>query len=90
MYRPSALAISGLFADLPFSFLRVLIFSLIIYFMSGLVSAAGTFFTFFIVIYVTFLALSALFKIFGTVCRSYDLAARLVSTLRFYVLMMTR
>jgi len=78
-YRPASLSLAQLAADIPFSFPRILIFSIILYFMTGLARTAGAFFTFFIVIYVTFLAMTSLFRVFGTVCQSFDVAARLAS-----------
>ncbi|CAD6982083.1 unnamed protein product, partial [Tilletia controversa] len=78
-YRPASLSLAQLCAEIPFSFPRILIFSIILYFMTGLVREAGAFFAFFITVYVTFLAMTALFRIFGTVCQSYDVAARLAS-----------
>ncbi|KAE8190687.1 hypothetical protein CF336_g5197, partial [Tilletia laevis] len=80
-YRPASLSLAQLCADIPFSFPRILIFSIILYFMTGLVREAGAFFAFFITVYVTFLAMTALFRIFGTVCQSYDVAARLASVI---------
>ncbi|CAD6951921.1 unnamed protein product [Tilletia caries] len=78
-YRPASLSLAQLCAEIPFSFPRILIFSIILYFMTGLVREAGAFFAFFITVYITFLAMTALFRIFGTVCQSYDVAARLAS-----------
>ncbi|KAN0064189.1 ATP-binding cassette transporter snq2 [Thecaphora frezii] len=78
-YRPSALSLAQMLSDIPLSFFRVLIFGIILYFMSGLRRTAGAFFTFFIITYFTYLAMSALFRIFGTVCRDYNVAARLAA-----------
>ncbi len=36
MYRPSATALANTIADLPFSAVRVLIFNIIVYFMTNL------------------------------------------------------
>jgi len=47
-YRPSALIISQLLADLPTGVPRVFLFSLVIFFMAGLRQTAGSFFTYFI------------------------------------------
>ncbi|KAK0545285.1 ATP-binding cassette transporter snq2 [Tilletia horrida] len=78
-YRPSALSLAQLAADIPFSLPRILIFSIILYFMCGLARTAGAFFAFFATVYVTFMAMNSLFRVFGTVCQSYDVAARLAS-----------
>ncbi len=50
-YRPSALSLAQLFADIPLSVSRILLFSIILYFMAGLQRTAGAFFTFFIIVY---------------------------------------
>lgn len=45
-YRPAAIAIANTVADVPFSAARVLIYDIIIYFMSHLNRSAGGFFTY--------------------------------------------
>jgi ATP-binding cassette, subfamily G (WHITE), member 2, SNQ2 len=49
--------------------------------MAGLVRTAGAFFTFYLMVYTTFLAMTAFFRLIGTTCRSYDVAARLAAFL---------
>ena len=49
-HRPSALWIAQILVDLVFSATQILVFSIIVYFMCGLVRDAGAFFTFYIVI----------------------------------------
>ncbi len=78
-YRPSALSLAQLLADIPLSISRIFLFSIILYFMAGLRRTGGAFFTFFIFVYVGYLAMAALFRLFGTVCKSYDVAARLAA-----------
>ena len=46
LYRPAAIAIANTLADIPFSAVRILIYNIIIYFMSGLKRSAGGFFTY--------------------------------------------
>ncbi|KAJ3509385.1 hypothetical protein NLJ89_g5251 [Agrocybe chaxingu] len=46
LYRPSAIAVANTLADLPFSAVRILVFNIIVYFMSGLHRSAGFFRTF--------------------------------------------
>lgn len=45
-YRPAAVAIANTIADIPFSAIRVLIYNIIIYFMSRLARNPGGFFTY--------------------------------------------
>lgn len=80
-YRPAALSLAQLFSDIPLSLGRVILFSIILYFMAGLERSAGAFFTFFLFVYFGYLAMSALFRLFGTVCKSYDVAARLAAVI---------
>jgi ABC-type multidrug transport system permease subunit len=62
-YRGSALSVAQTITDLPLSSARVLLFSIIIYFMCGLDRNAGAFFTFYLFIYITFLAMTAFFRL---------------------------
>ncbi|KAG6874373.1 hypothetical protein C0995_015109 [Termitomyces sp. Mi166 len=77
MYRPSAIALANTLSDLPFSALRVLIFNLIVYFLSGLYSSAGAFFTFHLLNYIAYLSMQGFFRTFGLICSNFDSAFRL-------------
>ena len=77
MYRPSAISLGNTLADLPFSATRVLIFNIIIYFLSGMHRSAGAFFTFHLFIYVGFLSMQGFFRTFGLICVNFDSAFRL-------------
>ena len=46
MYRPAATVIANTLAGLPFSIVRITVYNIIIYFMTGLHRSAGAFFTF--------------------------------------------
>ncbi|KAK0537618.1 ATP-binding cassette transporter snq2 [Tilletia horrida] len=78
-FRPSALSVAQLFADIPFSFPRVLLFVICAYFIAGLRGDAGAFFTFFLIVYTLFLTLVCCFKIFAAICKTYDVAARMAT-----------
>ncbi|KAI9610870.1 hypothetical protein H4Q26_008714 [Puccinia striiformis f. sp. tritici PST-130] len=56
-------------------------FSLNLYMMAGLTRDGGAFFTYFIIVYFTFLALSAFFRFLGSISFSFDTAARMASVL---------
>jgi ATP-binding cassette, subfamily G (WHITE), member 2, SNQ2 len=75
-YRPAAYQIANALADLPFSATRVLIFNIIIYFMSHLQRSAGRFFTFHLITYTTFLAMQGFFRTVGLFFSSYHTAFR--------------
>lgn len=49
--------------------------------MAGLVSNAGAFFTFYALTLSGYFALAAFFRLLGTICSNYDVAARLASVL---------
>ncbi|KAL7416336.1 putative ATP-binding cassette transporter [Mrakia frigida] len=80
-YRPGAFAIAAAYSEIPFTLPRILIFSIIVYFMAGLATSAGAFFSFFLFVYGTFMVMTAFFRLIGTVTKSYDVAARLASIL---------
>ncbi|KAF6754266.1 ABC-transporter [Ephemerocybe angulata] len=77
LYRPSAIALANLFADLPFSALRILLFDIVVYFLSGLHNSAGGFFTFHLFSYLAYLVMQSFFRFFGLICFSFDSAFRL-------------
>ncbi|KAG5718995.1 Brefeldin A resistance protein [Termitomyces sp. T112] len=77
MYRPSAIALANTLSDLPFSASRVLIYNLVVYFLSGLHRSAGAFFTFHLLNYVAYLSMQGFFRTFGLICSNFDAAFRL-------------
>ncbi|KAI0347995.1 ABC-transporter [Trametopsis cervina] len=76
-YRPSATVIANTVADMPFSFVRITIYNIIIYFMAGLARNGGAFFTWELFSYVAFLAMQGFFRTFGLMCTNFDGAFRL-------------
>lgn len=81
LYRPAALGIASILADLPFSSTNNFLFSIIIYFMTGLARTPGAFFTFYLYVWSAYLALATFFRFLGSLCSSYDVAARLASVI---------
>ncbi|KAF8913195.1 pleiotropic drug resistance ABC transporter [Gymnopilus junonius] len=77
MYRPSAIAVANTLADMPFSALRVLLFNIIVYFMSGLHRSGGAFWTFHLFNYIAYLVMQGFFRTFGLMCFNFDSAFRL-------------
>ncbi|KIJ54162.1 hypothetical protein M422DRAFT_25123 [Sphaerobolus stellatus SS14] len=75
-YRPSAIGIANLLADLPFSAVRIFIFDVVVYFMAGLARNAGAFFIFHLFMYLTFLTMQGFFRLFGSVCTNASFALR--------------
>ncbi|KAJ9640005.1 ATP-binding cassette transporter snq2 [Coniosporium tulheliwenetii] len=86
-HRPSALWLAQIIIDLVFSAAQILVFSIIVYFMCGLVRDAGAFFIFVLMIVSTYLAMTLFFRTVGCLCPDFDVAIRLAATIiTFFVL----
>ncbi|KAK2601999.1 ATP-binding cassette transporter snq2 [Conoideocrella luteorostrata] len=75
-HRPSALWIGQIIVDQVFSATEIMIFSIIVYFMSGLVRDAGAFFTFYLMILSGNIAMTLFFRIIGCVSPDFDYAIK--------------
>ncbi|KAK6582323.1 hypothetical protein PZA11_004731 [Diplocarpon coronariae] len=80
-HRPSALWIAQIIVDLVFSAAQILIFSIIVYFMCGLVRDVGAFFTFYLVIVSGYLAMTLFFRTVGCFCPDFDYAIKFAATI---------
>lgn len=80
-HRPSALWIAQIGVDLLFSSAQILVFSIIVYFMTGLVRDAGAFFIFVLMIITGYLAMTLFFRTVGCLCPDFDVAIRLAATI---------
>jgi ATP-binding cassette subfamily G (WHITE) protein 2 (SNQ2) len=80
-HRPSALWIAQIGVDLLFSTAQIFVFSIIVYFMTGLVRDAGAFFTFVLMIVTGYLAMTLFFRTVGCLCPDFDVAIRLAATI---------
>ncbi|KAI0829168.1 ABC-2 type transporter-domain-containing protein [Hypoxylon sp. FL0890] len=86
-HRPSALWIAQIFVDTAFSAVRVLVFSIIVYFMTNLTRTAGAFFTFYLLIIVGNIAMTLYFRIIGCLSPDFDYAIKFaVVTVTLFVL----
>lgn len=86
-HRPSALWIAQIIVDTAFSAAQILLFSIIVYFMCGLVREAGAFFTFYIVILCGYLAMTLFFRTVGCLCPDFDYAIKFAATIiTFFVI----
>ncbi|KAI2466883.1 ABC-2 type transporter-domain-containing protein [Annulohypoxylon bovei var. microspora] len=86
-HRPSALWIAQIFVDTAFSAVRVLVFSIIVYFMTNLNRTAGSFFTFYLLIIVGNIAMTLYFRIIGCVSPDFDYAIKFaVVTVTLFIL----
>ncbi|KAJ5089116.1 hypothetical protein N7532_007800 [Penicillium argentinense] len=75
-YRPSALFIAQILVDTTFAIARILVFSIIVYFMCGLVLDAGAFFTFVLIILTGYVCMTVLFRTIGCFCPDFDYAMK--------------
>ena len=75
-YRPAAYQIANALADMPFSASRILIYDIIIYFMTHLHRSPGAFFTFHFINYVAFLTMQGFFRTIGLFFSNYHTAFR--------------
>ena len=76
-YRAAAYQIANTLADMPFSATRILIYDIIIYFMTHLSRSPGRFFTFHLVNYTAFLAMQGFFRTIGLLFSNYHTALRM-------------
>lgn len=75
-HRPSALWIAQIFVDQAFAASQIFIFSVITYFMAGLVRDAGAFFTYYLMILSGNIAMTLFFRIIGCVSPDFDYAIK--------------
>ena len=76
-YSPSATVIANTIADIPFTFVRVTIFNIIVYFMANLDRNGGAFFIWELFSYLAFLTMQGFFRTFGLMCSNFNMAFRL-------------
>ncbi|KHO01599.1 BMR1-like protein [Metarhizium album ARSEF 1941] len=75
-HRPSALWIGQIIVDQAFSATEIMVFSIIVYFLSGLVRDAGAFFTFYLMILSGNIAMTLVFRIIGCLSPDFDYAIK--------------
>jgi ATP-binding cassette subfamily G (WHITE) protein 2 (SNQ2) len=86
-HRPSALWIAQIVIDVIFAASQIFVFSVIVYFMCGLVRDAGAFFSFWIIIVLGYLAMTLFFRTVGCLCPDFDYALKFAAVvITFFVL----
>ncbi|KAJ5955225.1 hypothetical protein N7501_009504 [Penicillium viridicatum] len=86
-YRPSALFIAQIIVDTVFAIARILVFSIIVYFMCGLALDAGAFFIFVLIILEGYVTMTVFFRTVGCLCPDFDYAIKFASVIiTFFVL----
>ncbi|KAL8687527.1 MAG: hypothetical protein Q9218_006329, partial [Villophora microphyllina] len=76
-YRPAAYAIAQTVVDLPLCLVQVLLFDIVIYFMSGLGRTASQFFISVLILFVQTLSMYSFFRAIGALVGSLDIATRI-------------
>ncbi|EOO02215.1 putative brefeldin a resistance protein [Phaeoacremonium minimum UCRPA7] len=85
-HRPSALWIAQIIVDQAFAASQILLFSIIVYFMTNLERSAGAFFTFYLMILSGNVAMTLFFRIIGCVSPDFDYAVKFaVVTITFFI-----
>ncbi|KAJ5113929.1 hypothetical protein N7456_002463 [Penicillium angulare] len=80
-YRPSALFLAQIFVDTTFAIFRILIFSIIVYFMCGLALDAGAFFIFVLFVLTGYICMTVFFRTIGCVSPDFDYAMKFAAVL---------
>ena len=75
-YRPSAVTVARVIADLPVILVQVILFGVIMYFMTNLTVTASRFFIYMLFVYITTIMLTALYRLFASVSPEIDTAVR--------------
>jgi ATP-binding cassette, subfamily G (WHITE), member 2, SNQ2 len=76
LYRPSAVSVARIVVDLPFIFAMCAVFTIIMYFLSGLDVDASKFFIYALFVYTTTICLTALYRMFAALSPTIDDAVR--------------
>ncbi|WAR53515.1 hypothetical protein PtB15_3B23 [Puccinia triticina] len=84
-YRPGALAMADAIAEIPFSFPRIFIFSVISYLMPHLARSGAAFFTYVIVVYMGYYCMSTLYRFLGAISFDFDTASRLAASITILI-----
>ncbi|KAK6539050.1 hypothetical protein TWF694_010595 [Orbilia ellipsospora] len=77
-YRPSAFAIAQVMVDIPSVAIQVVLFNLIVYWMTGLQRVASKFFINCLIIYISTIAMYSFFRMMGAWNRNLDNATKVV------------
>ncbi|OJJ45430.1 hypothetical protein ASPZODRAFT_69926 [Penicilliopsis zonata CBS 506.65] len=76
-YRPAAYALAQVVIDVPLVFIQVVIFDVIVYFMSNLARTPSQFFINFLIIFTLTMTMYSFFRALGALCSSLDVATRI-------------
>jgi ABC-type multidrug transport system ATPase subunit/ABC-type multidrug transport system permease subunit len=80
-HRPGALWLAQILVDLAFASVQIFVFSVVVYFMTGLVRSPGAFFTFVVVIITGYLSMTLFFRTVGCLCPDFDYAIKFAAVI---------
>ncbi|KAJ9504204.1 ATP-binding cassette transporter snq2 [Exophiala xenobiotica] len=80
-HRPGALWLAQIMVDLCFATVQIFVFSVIVYFMTGLVRTPGAFFTFTLIIISGYLSMTLFFRTIGCLCPDFDYAIKFAAVI---------
>ncbi|KAF4271828.1 hypothetical protein CNMCM8812_000266 [Aspergillus fumigatus] len=87
-FHPAAFCIAQIAADIPVLLFQISMFAVVVYFMVGLTTSAGAFFSYWIIIFVATMVMTALFRAIGALFSTFDGASKvsgfLISALIMY------
>jgi ABC-type multidrug transport system permease subunit len=89
LYHPAAFCFAQITADIPVLLFQVSIFSIVLYFMVGLKTDAGAFFTFWIIVFTTAMVMTACFRAVGAAFSTFDGASKVSGFLIAALIMYT-
>ncbi|KAH7112292.1 ABC-2 type transporter-domain-containing protein [Dactylonectria estremocensis] len=75
-FHPAAFCLAQIAADIPVILFQVSTFSVILYFMVGLTSSAGVFFTFWVLLIAITICMTAMFRAVGAAFSTFDGASK--------------
>ncbi|KAI1153946.1 ABC-2 type transporter-domain-containing protein [Nemania diffusa] len=75
-YRPSAVSLARVITDLPVLFIQVVIFGIIMYFLTNLDRDVSKFWIYLLFVYTTTLLMTALYRMFASISPEIDTAVR--------------
>lgn len=75
-YRPSAVSMARVILDVPVIFIMTTLFSVTIYFMTGMDTEASKFFIYFLFVFTTTMTVTAMYRMFASVSPEIDTAVR--------------
>ncbi|KAI2955912.1 hypothetical protein CBS147323_9436 [Aspergillus niger] len=76
LYHPAAICIAQIAADIPILLFQVTHFGLTLYFMVGLKTTAGAFFTYLVTNFMTAMSMTAFFRLVGAAFPTFDAASK--------------